>query len=211
MLLAVSVSTSAFAHEYELIHPKNVKVSANLFSNHVDDALIDRIQDNVSVEVRDADGNLQDWGYDVELFELPMKRTETGEKKYAIQVRANHNDIYSQQTYKSESNSGDYNKDGVSCSVFVRMEWTDGEGANNTIDSITGEVTMSEGECYSGKIAWGKLHNHLDSSEATRSPYSFTVYPNFTARTLHGHYQVNVDEPKTSYDVTVCVSPSIFD
>ncbi|MBS5149407.1 MAG: hypothetical protein Q4A63_02375 [Butyricicoccus pullicaecorum] len=211
MLLAVVVSGNALAHEYQLIRPQNIKVSTRLSSNYAEDTLLSRIQDNVFVEVRDIEGISQDWECGVELFELPMKKVAAGEKKYAIRVRADHINTNNPQTYKSESNSEDYNKNNVSCSVFVQMEWTDGKGDDNTIDSITGEVTMSEGECYSGKIAWGKSHNRLDSSKSTRNPYSFTVYPNFTARTLHGHYQVNVDEPSTSYDVTVCASPSIFD
>lgn len=208
VLLALSTSTAyAFVDEStSSILSDDGRVSVKLLSRAADETIMKRIEDNVSIQLRDFDKATDSLDYNIFVSELPMKRTIGNEKKYAMKVTASF-----KTPRKVLEGSDSYNKGSISGAAVAYMEWTDGEGLKNTIDAFYSNANMIEGNVIASQAAWGKFHNRREVTKSLGSATSFKFYPDFTAGHLHADYELNIDPDRYGADLAICIHPEIFD
>ena len=200
-LSTVALNCSVFAQTSD-VSPQIHVIST------VDGISEETIKNSITENLVDEDGNKTPMDVNVSIKELPSSRTNgNSEKKYSMEVYAS--------TSKVETNTYDVNKNSITATGYLRMDWTDVTGPKNTMDELSGYWNASKGNITSCRLQYGPSHNQVSNTLSVSDDFSYSV-KNFTSPSLHACYTAylegkdkNGNTVKTN--ATVCVHPSILD
>lgn len=178
------------------------------YSRYFLDEDAEKLRDCVNATAPSADGDIIPLDCTVTIRDVDKNASSMyslGEHTYAITVSA-------QQ--KQTSNSGDSNKNGVMASATITMIWTDVFGTANTIDHLSGGVTITKGTFDHARVSYGSTHNSPLILPYFQADTSFDRDVSFTSTnpfgSLHAHYECWFDELGSTTPLRVCVSTPII-
>lgn len=210
-LVATLIPTSSFASTNdEVQNGVSKKNTATVEQTKVlsTEAIAQNIEDNIEATIIDESGTeLALEVIDVKVDEISESKTATGAK--AITYAA---------TAKVKTTKQSYKKNGISATGYLSMNWTDGKGANNTINYLTGHWAIAKGTFVSGKLFWGTEYTLLKNApgkQPVKQSYNEKIGYKSTAKytgKLQADAWASIKSPKNgkTYGFTTKVIPTIF-
>lgn len=111
---------------------------------------------------------------------------------------------------KIDSDSGDKNTSKTTASATLQLIWTDGPNYNNTIDNVSGTLTVNRGTVKSGIVRYGNGWRTPITweKENVGSNSSFSFNPKLTVPDPSADYSIIFNNE--TYSLNLRVSANIF-
>lgn len=200
--LSIPVGKAAYAVEKDL---PTIEVINN--SKYVSDSQVERLKEGVKAEYTAPNGEVipLDCTVTIEDIECDIMSRQSGARSYAVTVSAT----------KDESNIGNLNGKNIVATASVTMTWTDVPGIKNTLDSLSGYITLKKGTVSNAICYYGNVHTHHRGLQqlGTAETWAFDVGMTSTSLSgkLHACYKTWFNEASSTDPLVICVEPTIFD
>lgn len=202
--LSIPVGKAAYAVEKDL---STIEVINN--SKYVSDSQVERLKEGVQAEYTAPNGEVipLNCTVTIEDVECDIMSRQSGARSYAVTVSAT----------KNASNIGDFNGKTVVATASITMRWVDVPGIANKMENLSGSITVDKGEIDHGKVTYGSSHTSttLRPNFNIGTDTKFNVDVDYTSGaitgSLHACYVTYFKGVPFTSNLTVCVTPSIFD
>lgn len=204
MLVMANVGT-AFADDNIL----NNKITGNVSivaADTVDENVIKQFENGVKSVIIQEDGTEIPVDVMVTITELPQPyhaRQNANEKQYKITATMSETKI--------KSDSSDWNTNEVVASQTLTMTWTDVPGNKNTIDNLSGSISVLKGTQDSSVVSWGQGSGSQGGSENVGTAFDLDI--DFTSSALLGTVESDLVTyfKNVSGGIRTEIMPTVFD
>lgn len=183
-------------------------------SDSITENEIEKITDGICAGLLYEDGSTENIDTVVVVEEIKEKTLRSNyalqDKSYKVTVSAGiSQEDADTNARKIVSDSADKNGS-VVASATLQLVWTDVLGWNNTLDRVSGTLTVESGKVTSGKVRYGNgIRSALLWTEKNvGSSTSFSYTPNLTVYNPAADY--NVEFEGTDFSLYIRVAASIF-
>lgn len=211
-LITTMMPTAAFATANDTtqngIVTKRATATEQALNTLSTEAIAQNIEENMEAAIVDQSGT-----------ELALEVVDVEVDKISeVQTLADTKAVTYAATAKVKTTKQSYKKNGISATGYLSMKWTDGKGANNKINALTGHWAIAKGTFVSGKLFWGTNYTILNYADGQRSvKQSFNEPINYKSKAprtgrLQADAWASIKSPKDGkrYSFTTKVVPTIF-
>lgn len=199
--MCISIGNTVFASNAKsFTQNPNIKVINN--SKQISDQSIEELVSDVNASLIYDNGTIVPIGFDITIDDIKAStksKNSVDGNTYRVALRS-----------KVEAGAGDKNNEGVTATIYLALTWTDVTGPENILESIEGNVDVTEGTIKSSSVSYankGFANTTKTTNLGTKTSFSKNINAIIFSPT--STYKVLFENAK--WALSVKVSPSIFD